>query len=321
MINCFTLVTPTYDPLGLVLHPLPARLNHSCEHNAIIRFRTGHLNYVGPCLTLEVVPMRQIKKGEQILISYVDATHPFINRQRELRERYFFACQCSKCLLGPTTPIDKFLAGPTALDADEVQKVENRCIELLKGATTDTSLTGPIQKLKYALHLLRQTQVWPIIRHPLPSIRHQLILAYLDAHQFNLALAQAAVQRFRTDPELMPEKHHPVRMVHDWVFVRLIDHILDSEKNEWASQKLDLGPYGIDLAFWRAYIICDLQETVGLVPSSTFSSRVWSRWQQGRNRTYAYGAVSNHDSKEKLKKEVELIDRVIEDVLESELVY
>src|SRR5690348_441136 len=91
MVNCFTLVTPTFDPLGLSLHPLPALLNHSCDYNSVVRYGSNGLH-------LEVIPMRKIRKDEEIKISYVDTTHPYRKRQDELRERYFFNCECPKCL-------------------------------------------------------------------------------------------------------------------------------------------------------------------------------------------------------------------------------
>ena len=317
MINSFTLITPTYDPLGLVLHPLPALLNHSCEYNAIIRIERGRL-YNRTTTKIEVIPLRQIKQGEEILVSYIDANLPYSNRQKELRDRYFFTCRCPKCLQGSAAPADNFLDGPTPLDAQQIHKIESRTVELLKSAEIDTSLTGPLQKLKYALHLIQQTRLWPLQRFPSPALRHQVILAYLDAGQFNLAFAHAAVQHFKIDPDLMPQSHHPLRMVHDWVFVRLMDHIMNPEKNEWASQKLDLVSYNIDIRFWRSYLIRDLYRATQKLPCSHFTTIVRIRHDEIRHRYYSYPDESELNNKEKYDKELGLFEKMMDDVLEAD---
>jgi hypothetical protein len=319
MINSFTLVTETYDPLGLVLHPLPATLNHSCDYNAVIRISGAWRYPHWVSGKIEVIPLRQIEKGEEILISYIDANLPYRNRQNELRERYFFKCQCRKCLQGSTGRTDVFLDGPTPLDLQEVRKLEVRVVELLESAESDTSLTGPVQKLKYAIYLIWQARIWPLYRYPSPALRHQLILAYLNARQFNLAFAHAAIQHFKTDADLMPQKHHPVRMVHNWVFVLLMDHIMNPEKNEWASQKLDLVSYKIDVNFWRSYIVRDLDGAREKVAPSRFTAVIHSKHQEIRYTRY-YGPIdeSKLNNKEKYDKEVELMEKMMDDVLEAD---
>lgn len=322
MINSFTLVTPTYDPLGLVLHPLPATLNHSCDYNAVVRICDAWQLPKAVSCRIEVLPLRDIEKGEEILISYIDATLPYRNRQDELCERYFFKCQCNKCQEGTTAPTDVFLDGPTPLDLQELRKLEARAVELLNSAGSDGSLTGPVQKLKYAIYLIWQTRIWPLCRHPSPSLRHQLILAYLDARQFNLAFAHAAIQHFKIDPDVMPQSHHPVRMVHDWVFVRLMDQIISPEKNDSVSQKLDLSTYMIDVSFWRSYIVQALLDSADRLPPSHFRSIVYNSHQEIQySRYYELVDESKLDNAEQYEKELELMEKMMNDVLESDGVW
>jgi hypothetical protein len=318
MINSFTLVTPTYDPIGLILHPLPSTLNHSCDYNAVIRISRGGY-YQRAYAKIEVIPLHQIEKGEEVVISYIDDNLPYRNRQKELRERYFFTCQCRKCLQGPTSPTDVFLNGPTPLDLQEVQKLEDRTVELLKSADSDTSLTGPVQKLKFASYLIYETRVWPLHRYPFPALRHQLILAYLDARQFNLAFAHATIQHFKVDPILMPQSHHPIRMVHGWIFVLLMDHIMNPDKNEWAAQKWDLISYKVDVNFWRSYVIRDLYKTKEKLPSSYLTTMIHSKHREIRYNRY-YGPIDETtlNNKEKFDNEYELMEKMMDDVLEAD---
>ncbi len=289
-------------------------MNHSCDYNAVVR--TGGRS-IDSFPGLQVVPLRPISEGEEILISYVDATLPTKERQKQLRERYFFECNCRRCSQCDPSPSESFPTDPQNLE--DLVKPEVRAVELLESAKSDTSMTGPMQKLKYAMYLLRQTQVWPLQRHPYPSLRHQFILACLDAHQFNLAFAHAAVQHFKTDPQLMPAKYHPIRMVHDWVFVRLMDHIIDPEKNDWAAQKFNLLSYKPDLSFWRSYIIDELHTTSQRLAHCEFNLRVYQRYYRLRGTShFIYRDSHKLDNKEKHAFEMDKLEMIMQEVLELE---
>src|SRR5579871_4331706 len=88
MINSMTLVSATFDPLGMTFDPTLALLNHSCNPNAAIVFDRNIA-----CLR----SIRDIKSGEQITISYIDNTYKRATRRRQLREQYFFECHCEGC--------------------------------------------------------------------------------------------------------------------------------------------------------------------------------------------------------------------------------
>lgn len=297
------------------MHPLPALLNHSCDYNATVRVtRQGSHQRVHA--KVEVVPLRQIEQDEEVVVSYIDANLPYPNRQKELRERYYFTCQCRKCLQGPTTATDVFLDGPTLLDLPALQQLENRVAELLKSAESDTSLTGPVQKLKHALYLIHETGVWPLHRYPHPELRHQLIIAYLEAREYNLAFAHATIQCFRVDPTLMPERYHPIRMVHDWTFVVLMHYIMDPEKNEGAGQKLDLTSYKIDLNFWRSYTIRELYRATEKMPDSDFTAMIRRAHREiQHHRDYGLGDEELLNDTQFYRKEYGLMEKMMDDIL------
>lgn len=88
MINSITLVTPTFDSIGIAFDPLASLINHSCDPNSVMTF-DGR--------SLSVRALREIAKDEEITISYIDNTNPTHKRQEELTERYFFKCECTRC--------------------------------------------------------------------------------------------------------------------------------------------------------------------------------------------------------------------------------
>jgi hypothetical protein len=100
--NAFRATSTGNDPVGLCFEPVIAVANHSCIPNAVIVFdgRKIMLRALDP-----------IKKDEQVFISYVDGTQRRETRQAELKEAYFFTCNCEKCAKDET-PYQSWLRFP-----------------------------------------------------------------------------------------------------------------------------------------------------------------------------------------------------------------
>lgn len=88
MINSITLVTPTFDPVGIAFDPVASLINHSCDPNSVMTF-DGR--------SLSVRTLKEIARDDELTISYIDNTNPTHKRQDELMERYFFKCECTRC--------------------------------------------------------------------------------------------------------------------------------------------------------------------------------------------------------------------------------
>lgn len=73
-----------------------ALLNHSCTPSAVVVFPSYHTP-ANP-KPMRVVAIRPIAAGEEILTSYVDLGLPLRKRRAELRERYYFECDCALCM-------------------------------------------------------------------------------------------------------------------------------------------------------------------------------------------------------------------------------
>ncbi|PMD41801.1 SET domain-containing protein [Hyaloscypha variabilis F] len=86
--NAFRATLADDSPVGLCFEPILALANHSCSPNAVVVFD-------GRSVALRALD--SIKKGEQVFISYITAMEDRTSRQRDLKQRYFFDCQCEKC--------------------------------------------------------------------------------------------------------------------------------------------------------------------------------------------------------------------------------
>ena len=78
---------------GQGIYAIGACFNHSCLPNIQVSYCERNDE------TLVVTALRDIEKGEELCISYIDEDAPFEERQQQLSEHYLFTCCCSKCVV------------------------------------------------------------------------------------------------------------------------------------------------------------------------------------------------------------------------------
>lgn len=297
MCNSSRLVTATFDPLGLALDPRSAAINHSCEPNAVVVFD-------GPKLSVRA--LKALKADEEVLISYVDSSAPCGVRQAELKDQYFFTCECKKCRMGTKAPQDAFLKpGP---DFDEKIKVIDEMIpqietdpawprHILGTSARDKQLSalqfysysylhGPdttskpddAARLRKPIQICRNTGIWPLTRAPVPGLYQQYAVACLGASRYNEALVAMIRLNILIDPTIYPEKHHPVRVVHAWTLATLAK-ALSSEQDSPFCQALQA--CGVDLSLLFLGLLLEIREQVPKSHGSPsqFARMVEATWQ------------------------------------------
>jgi hypothetical protein len=81
------------EKLGSAIYLQASMLNHSCQPNAFVSFNG---------LQITVLCSAGIVKDEEVTISYgpLVSRHSRLDRQRELKEKYLFQCQCIACCEG-----------------------------------------------------------------------------------------------------------------------------------------------------------------------------------------------------------------------------
>ena len=241
-----TLITSTFEPLGLVLDPLLGTANHSCDPNA-------YAVMDGPKISLR--SLNSISEGQEILISYVDSSVPKPTRKLQLRERFYFDCRCTKCERPDSITEareDRYLGQPTILaeewksflekgyDKRSYPTIAKRFFDNIprnlrgKGlppywdakyvekfatdAVSEQNISDPDQErqlLEFLLRLLATSQRFELSRQPYPSIRKDYIANLGFAGKFRQAWIQSTKQYFNVDPVLYPQPHHPLRVVHN----------------------------------------------------------------------------------------------------------
>lgn len=231
VVNSFTLSSPTFDPIGLALHPRSALFNHSCQPNAFVRFDIAPKSEAGkfpPFGSISVYTLRPVSKDEELTISYIDTTSPMDKRQQELKERYFFNCSCKLCSLGPSPTLDGYRLDDD-FNADqrqegskklmEAQNSAEQCLEWVKA--TPGQEHQQITGIRDAMRSLAATHRWGLHRYPLPQLRKLLFLGLLDLDEYDSVFFQSAILLRKVYPVTITEKHHPIRLVEMWTFFQM----------------------------------------------------------------------------------------------------
>ncbi|MEE6475481.1 hypothetical protein FKM82_010761 [Ascaphus truei] len=86
--NSFTISDGEMQDVGVGLYPSMSLLNHSCDPNCVIVFEGRHI-------LLRTV--KEIPKGEELTISYIDVKVNTHMRQNQLQRQYCFICDCHRC--------------------------------------------------------------------------------------------------------------------------------------------------------------------------------------------------------------------------------
>ena len=129
--NSFSITDGDLSTVGYGLYSDSCFINHSCEPNAVVA-------YNGAALAL--MPIRDIRPEEEILISYIELAQLTSDRQNELSERYNFTCSCKRCSstgaelekrLNPSVLIAANNKADELIGSGDYQQALQRCVEVL----------------------------------------------------------------------------------------------------------------------------------------------------------------------------------------------
>jgi hypothetical protein len=153
------------------IFPHACRINHACDNNAS-NFWSASLNQI----TIQAV--RDIRKGEEITISYLKSFENRQTRQEQLQDSFKFTCSCSLCSL----PSDQ--SRGIDLNLDRVHQIDG----IIAEGGVEGLVLDPQQMLSY---VDEQVRIWSGIQ----SNTVGLARAYPDA--FELAVANGDLARAR----------------------------------------------------------------------------------------------------------------------------
>jgi hypothetical protein len=107
--NNFSMFDENLHVYGKGTFPIASLLNHSCYPNCIVIFKKSEIS---------VIALRDIPKGDELTIAYIDPITNYAARQKDLRERYYFECKCEFC--GLKLPITNITNSYTTIDDSQL---------------------------------------------------------------------------------------------------------------------------------------------------------------------------------------------------------
>ncbi|KAK9493195.1 hypothetical protein V1508DRAFT_404069 [Lipomyces doorenjongii] len=305
MTNSASIPNPSYDTVGMMFDPLISLINHSCDPNAVLVFNKN---------VLLVRATRQIKEGEEILITYTDNTMPMPHRKEQLRTRYFFDCQCTACCppvplgIKPDprndftcpecgTPFQPYLmkshqSAQLYNDIYEcsschyefhnaphvVANIENEIARTgladVSRIESDDMASGLVSKLKQ----LYKLKTIPIHRSPFIEVLANLIPYYIKQQDWSTALRLIGIEYFLQDEvrSWQPE-FAPIRLAHIMRFVVILLYLITT-----GNYSKDLEHYSIDLRECLWGLVTELERAIPRIygENSAFEIHVREKYKQ-----------------------------------------
>ncbi|KAG6587312.1 putative histone tail methylase containing SET domain [Phytophthora cinnamomi] len=87
--NAFSLANDvTNEAVGIGLFPEGALFNHDCDPNCVVSFKGREM---------QVHAVKDVEVDEELTVSYVELFQSTRARRKELKESYFFDCECKRC--------------------------------------------------------------------------------------------------------------------------------------------------------------------------------------------------------------------------------
>ncbi|KAK9448972.1 uncharacterized protein V1518DRAFT_450943 [Limtongia smithiae] len=288
-VNAATVVDPNFETVGIMLDNVISFFNHSCDPNVYLIFDRGRVR---------VRTARNITKGEELFISYIDNTQSYPERIEQLQKRYYFTCDCPSCVpvvglanyddvrndfvcakcKGRIHPYDS-----TSEAEDGLYNCIHECphckVELL-GPTSMRQLDRKLRKSMLAKidHIENQKQVKdmlkairdirdlvavPIYRSPISSAVQQLIPYLLSIDDMPTALKLISIEYFHQEPVLLQDQSvSPVRLAHTLRFVIvLLLHLRSEAQGTSVVPLMD----GVDLHVCMCGLLEDIDRLIPLV--------------------------------------------------------
>ncbi|GLE02625.1 hypothetical protein PINS_up011466 [Pythium insidiosum] len=203
--NNMSITDATLRAIGAGCYPLGAMVNHSCSPK--LRGHTSEMQFRA---------LRAVAPDEELTHAYVDMALPRDTRQRRLKARYGFDCQCPRCRPSHKRKQEEDNTDDRLLeaDADGVTKAQwslerrskvDMLLQRLEASTQIDAVENVLQELQRELH--------PLNTHILQALSRLFSLQMEDA-QVERAAALKTGELIREVYDKVYPANHPMRGLH-----------------------------------------------------------------------------------------------------------
>ncbi|CAJ1071048.1 histone-lysine N-methyltransferase SMYD1a [Xyrichtys novacula] len=129
--------------VGVGLFPNLCLVNHNCWPNCTVILNNGNQSAVSSALhskrRIELRALEKIPEGQELTVGYVDFLNLSADRQKKLKEHFYFECSCEHC--SKHIKDDLMMAAadskPSADKVKEVTAFSKDCLEKIERARVD----------------------------------------------------------------------------------------------------------------------------------------------------------------------------------------
>lgn len=326
--NAIELPTPIYGGIGVMVEPLVAKFNHSCEPNSSIH-RPQHTMASGWMSSTrlsederrtfaQVIPLRDIQPGEEIFNCYVVPTVSASDRRVKLMEDYFFQCNCPKCLsdMKALTDLADEQPGLSAQFDQWIQDVV-RHLSRVRGSL------DAFQKAAAAMDKSSRFLEYPVLytTGKFPEMAMTLILEGLKAHAFDEALVNVLRLYFLVNPQRFVGRHNPTNIYTTFIVLVVFDAIIgisrpsgttNDQVEKWLRKLSTRGLSKGGLMYWRHRVCADLRKRLEGSAAKDLLVLVEQREELAKHFTAQDQIAGGEELKESAEQEMRAVLRLQE---------
>ncbi|CBX95721.1 hypothetical protein LEMA_P028730.1 [Plenodomus lingam JN3] len=210
--NSLTLITPTLDPLGIVLDSTLGHINHSCDPNAYIMMDGAETS---------IRTLRPIKKGEEKGAT-LDEDNWAIEPENLPNEMDHAA---DAIITREALAQDPSNYVGDSKEEIKIAALQGKAFAEYERAQQLQSPEAAVQAIQDVMQFCQQSKLWPLHRQPYAALRDDLIVNLLSMGKFTEAWAQCAKRYRYILPKLYPIPFHPVRVVQTWQMAMLAAYL------------------------------------------------------------------------------------------------
>ena len=333
--NATELPTPIYGSIGVMLDPLVAKINHSCEPNLSIHrpqqttisdwMNSTQLSDDERKTFIQLIPLRDIQEGEELLQSYVVPTVSVNMRKAKLKEDYSFECNCPRCLSDAQAiadPADQPHGLSTQFDR-WAKDVTRHCLQI-------GHKPGALQRAAAAMDKSERYLEHPILytTGDFPETALRLILEGCKGEAFDEALINGLRIYFLVNPQRFVGPHNPTNIYTDFLLLDIFDALLGLSAppgitNEMVEKWLhNLSARGLGrnaLIYWRHRICAGLRKRLEGSAAKDLLVLTEKREEQALRLTVQDQDVDGEGTKMRVEREMQRALRLKEHVWKTVL--
>ncbi|KIW21293.1 hypothetical protein PV08_01873 [Exophiala spinifera] len=273
--NTIELPTPIHGPMGVMLEPLVAKFNHSCEPNLAIHrpqftmksrwMKSESLSEDQRQTYFQLIPLRDIQQGEELCISYVVPTVAVDARRKKLLEDYLFECNCPRCKSDTEASAELSKQHPS-LPGQFEQWIKDVGRHLGRVSKDPSSLQKAGSVMTKSDRFYDHPTLYTTGDYP--EIAMTIIFEALKGQAFDEALVNSLRLYFLVNPVRLVGRHNPTNLYTIFLMLDIFDAVLginapagasDDKVKQWQQRLAERGLSKNGLIYWRQRICTDLR--------------------------------------------------------------